>query len=155
MWLCSLFLALAFGASPQRLSTVSKDLSTSEKIYLKPGLAAVIEFPKPIIEVRIGNPANLKTSISTVSPKELTLFLESARAGATNLIVRSDRKIYVFDVIPSFSDHQDFIKIRGGYGAPGYTSESKILAFGKMEADDRNLKVRGRVLESSKLGVSR
>lgn len=115
-------------ANPNRLSSIHKDLGQAEKVYLSQGLATVIEFPKPIIEVRVGNTAVLKPSISQVSPKELTLFLSSENAGPTNLIVRADKRVYVFDIIPSKTTHQDYVKVTGGYGSPGLNTQSELIS---------------------------
>ena len=152
MWLFSLFLALAAAKPIDRLSLIHKDLSRSDQIYLSKGLASVIEFPKPIIEVRVGNPSILSPAISQVSPRELTLFLNSDTQGPTNIIVRADKRIYVFDIVPSHSNHQDFIKVSGGYGAPSSTP----LAFGQAERVSidfapRKKPVHGKLIVSAKV----
>lgn len=154
MWLFSFLFSLAMASTP-RISSISKDFGASDRIFLKPGLASVIEFPKPIIEVRVGNPNSLKTSISTVSPKELTIFADNLRSGATNLIVRSDKRIYIFDVTPSSARHQDYIKIQSGFGAPEYKAAGKIIDQGTFEVAGPMLKTKGRILESTTLGASR
>ena len=105
-------------AEIDRISSIYKDLGKVEKIYLHAGLISVVEFPNPITEVRLGNTRSLKAEISSVSPKELTLFLSAQNVAPTNLIVRSNHRIYVFDVVPSNSSHQDYVKISGGYGSP-------------------------------------
>lgn len=114
-------------ASPDRLSLKQKDLSQVDKVYISPGLVSVIEFPRNIIEVRIGTPETLKVSISQVSPKEITVYFSTSSAVASNLIVRSDRKIYVFDVVPSKVNHQDYIKINGTFGTPQNSSPYKLI----------------------------
>ena len=111
---------VAFSAAP-RISTTISDTSKVAKVFLSAGLVSVFEFPAGITEVRVGDPKSVKVLISQVSPKELTVLLASSAARASNLIVRADKKIYVFDLIPSKSTHQDYVKIRSGYGAPAYT----------------------------------
>jgi type IV secretory pathway VirB9-like protein len=100
----------------RRIESLHKNIGESSKIYIKPGLVTVLEMPQNIIEVRVGNPNDLKGVISQVSPKEITLFLKNSNAIPTNLILRSDRKMYVFDIIPSVSKHQDYIKVSSGIG---------------------------------------
>ncbi|MBC7429998.1 MAG: hypothetical protein H7336_15395 [Bacteriovorax sp.] len=104
-------------ASTARIESKYVNIGESSKIYLRPGLITVLELPHPILEVRIGNPNDLKVVISGVSPRELTLYFKNSHANITNLIVKSDRKNYVFDVIPSSRTHQDYIKISGGIGS--------------------------------------
>jgi type IV secretory pathway VirB9-like protein len=99
-----------------RIESLNKNTGESSKIYIKPGLVTVLEMPQKIIEVRVGNPNYLKGVISQISPKEITLFLKNSNATPTNIILRSDRKMYVFDIIPSVSKHQDYIKVSSGIG---------------------------------------
>lgn len=106
-------------AQSNRIESNFHNVGAPSKLFLKPGLISVIEFPQQISEVRIGNPNSVKTLISQISPKELTVFFKSANAVPTNLIVRSDRKVFVFDLIPSKSTHQDYVKIRGSVGVIG------------------------------------
>lgn len=127
----SLLIASAF-AQTERVSTVNHNLSTVDKIYVAAGLASVVEFPKNIIEVRVGDSQSVKAIISQVSPKELTVYLSSTASKASNLIVRADKRMYVFDVVPSTTNHQDYVKIKGSFGSPSYGSNSN-LQYGKIE----------------------
>lgn len=131
MLFCSLLISFAF-AEPVRISSTSKNLSSADLISMSPGLATVIEFPKPIIEVRVGNTEILNTSISTVSPKELTLSLNQLNV-ATNLIVKSGSRIFVFDVVSSRSHHQDYLKISSSFGSPNSSNSYDLIEQGKLE----------------------
>lgn len=115
----SLLLPMAF-AQTDRISTVSHNLANVDKIYVAAGLVSVLEFPQNIIEVRVGDLSSVKAIISQVSPKELTIYLSSTASKATNIIVRAEKKFYVFDIIPSTSNHQDYVKIRGTFGSPSF-----------------------------------
>ncbi len=103
--------------------------------------------PQNIIEVRIGNPNDLKGVISQVSPKEITLFFKTSNVSATNLILRSDRKVYVFDIIPSQNKHQDYVKISSGTGIVQNTSgantvlESSVINLEKSLPQNQNKKL--------------
>lgn len=120
------FLASVQGrASVNRISSVYKDLSKVEKIYLHAGLISVVEFPDPVLEVRIGNTKAFRVEISQISPRELSVYLLRSEAQPSNLIVRSNQKIYVFDVIPSTATHQDYIKVSGSYSAAKITQTQK------------------------------
>ena len=119
MWSYSLLFLTAF-AQTDRISTVSHDLAHVDKIYVAAGLVSVLEFPQNIIEVRVGDLSSVKAVISQVSPKELTIYLSSSASKATNIIVRAEKKIYVFDIVTSNSNHQDYVKIRGTFGSPNF-----------------------------------
>jgi hypothetical protein len=121
----NLLLTVAW-AQPHRLESKYVNIAESSQIYIKPGLINVLELPQNIIEVRIGNPNELKAIISQVSPRELTLYFKHSNVSATNLIVRSDRKTYVFDIIPSNSKHQDYVKVSGSFGILTRSSAFKV-----------------------------
>lgn len=114
-------------AEPSRVSSAHSNLSLVDKIFLSPGRVSLIEFPQNIIEVRVGNPRSVKALISQVSPKEFTVYLASGASVPSNLIVRSEKKVFVFDVVPSKNNHQDYIKIRGAFGTPNFT-QPQIVA---------------------------
>ncbi len=85
-----LLLAITFGWEAsnaknevRRISSTYSDLSTVQKIYLHAGLITVVEFPGNILEVRLGNPGSIKAQISTISGKELTLYLSEQRVEPT------------------------------------------------------------------------
>lgn len=117
MWFYSLLIYTAF-ARTDRISTISHNLASVDKVYVAAGLVSVLEFPQNIIEVRVGDLSSVKAVISQVSPKELTIYLSSSASKATNVIVRAEKKIYVFDIVPSSANHQDYLKIRGTFGSP-------------------------------------
>lgn len=119
MWFYSLFFSIAF-AQTDRISTVSHNLAIVDKVYVAAGLVSVLEFPQNIIEVRVGDLSSVKAVISQASPKELTIYLSSSASKATNIIVRAEKKIYVFDIVPSSTNHQDYLKIRGAFGSPSF-----------------------------------
>lgn len=130
MLLFSLLFQPAF-ADVQRIESRIQHLSSTSRIYMKFGLISVVEFPQNIIEVRIGNPNFLKAVISQASPRELTLYYKINSTAATNLIVKSDKKIYVLDVIPSKNNHQDFVKITTGVG--NYNSSQALKVLNEIE----------------------
>ena len=102
------------------------------KIYLKYGLVSVVDFPKDIVEVRIGNPNIVKAIISNVSGKEITLYYKVASSAATNLIVKSGKDTYVLDILPSKTNHQDFVQIRGATSSSQNLNEVESV---KLTAD--------------------
>jgi len=137
-------------ATVKRISSIYKDLGQSQKIYLHAGLISVVEFPRNILEVRLGNPSSLKAQISQVSPKELTLYLGRQNVEPTNLIVKSQKRIYVFDIIPSRLSHQDYIKISGAFSGPEFQSSIKPQEVRAFRPETQ--RSQPRIIESAKLG---
>ncbi len=127
-------------AKVQRISSISKNLGQVEKIYLNDGLISVIELPEAVAEIRIGNQKDFKIIPSEKFPNELTLFLaKGTRDVFTNLIVRTGRGVYVFDLISSRSNHQDYLKVTGAYGRPVSNNDQssklvqKVLIEGRVK----------------------
>jgi hypothetical protein len=139
-------------ADPARISKIDKNLNEVDRIYLAPGLVSVIEMPGPILEVRVGDPRSVRVLLSSVSPKEMTLALGHPRASATNLIVRTDKRAFVFDLLPSRSNHQDFIKVRGGFQFDSADTQAVLLKT-SLAGDAR--RPAEDVVESVRLGGSR
>ena len=125
MWFFNLLMSLTF-ADVGRLTSSQQDLSQISTIYLSPGLVSLLEFPNNIIEVRVGNPRSVKALISQVSPKELTVYLTGDVSAPCNLIVRAEKRVFVFDVVPSKSNHQDYIRIRGTFGTPDFVQTQVV-----------------------------
>lgn len=148
----NLIFSFAF-AQTERVSSVNYNLSTVDKIYVAAGLASVIEFPKNIIEVRVGDSQSVKALISQVSPRELTVYLSSTASKASNLIVRADKKVYVLDIVPSTSNHQDYVKIKGSFGAPSFIGSNSSLYSGKIEPQSK-LNSKFQVTSSKTIKVS-
>ncbi|MBS1972651.1 MAG: hypothetical protein JSU04_20250 [Bdellovibrionales bacterium] len=149
-FILALFLSSTGHAEIKRISSIYKDLSQSQKIYLHGGLISVLEFPQNIVEVRIGNPKSIKAVLSQVSSKELTLYLSQQAVEPTNLIVKSEKRFYVFDIIPSKTSHQDYVKISGSYGGPSF-SGTQSPAQNQVLAPSLS-KSQGRIIENIKMG---
>ncbi len=153
MWLFKLIIPLVCAGS-SRISSTHLDLAKSEKIMISPGLVSVIEFPQNIIEVRVGNPRSVKAIISQNSPKELTVYLSTSASIPTNMIVRAEKRIFVFDIVPSRTNHQDYVKVQGAFGAPSFSSIKAIASEVKLEIkSEPMLSKKLKVLESKRLGL--
>ncbi len=114
-------------ASPPRISSENFDLSTTKTVYLKPGLISILQFPINITEVKVGNPGSLKALLSPTNTKELTLFFKNSRSVPTNLIIRAEKRIFVFDIIPSNQFHQDYIKIQASFNFPSQNNSTTLI----------------------------
>ncbi|MFP5519662.1 MAG: hypothetical protein ACLGGX_07140 [Bdellovibrionia bacterium] len=107
-------------AQVDRIQSMRFDKSQVQRIYLAPGLGSIVLFPCALQEVFIGRSEDLKAQISPNHKKTMFLNLKLNSSLPTNVIVRCspERNIFVFDVIPSRSRHQDLVEIRSSYGRP-------------------------------------
>jgi hypothetical protein len=112
---------------PKRISGSYVDLGKVHTVHMVPGFATAIELPTPITGVRIGNPDVVKYVQPDGSPNEVVLILTKPNTdhmtSTTNIIIRSNQKRYVFDIIPNKGIHQDIIDIQGSYGSPSLETE--------------------------------
>ena len=119
LFVINLIPVLAF-SNPDRIQSMRFDKSKVERIYLAPGLGSVVLFPCSLQEVFIGRSEDLKVQISPNDKRTLFLNLKLNSSLPTNVIVKCevDKNIFVFDVIPSKSKHQDLVEIRSSFGRP-------------------------------------
>jgi hypothetical protein len=112
-----LFSLDAFAASaPRRISSKLIDLGKVYPIYMVAGMATLIEFPGPVSGIRTGNPDSIQYFRPDKPENEVTIVLQNQNAKPTNLIVRTGKKKYVFDIVPSKTVHQDTLEVIGDYG---------------------------------------
>lgn len=104
----------------ERIQSMRFDKSQVQRIYLAPGLGSIVLFPCGLQEVFIGRGEDLKAQISPNDKKTLFLNLKLNSSLPTNVIVKCspEKSIFVFDVIPSRTRHQDLVEIRSSYGRP-------------------------------------
>ena len=105
-------------SAPRRVSAQIKDLGKVHPIRMIQGMATLIEIPGPVTGVRCGNPDAVLVTKPERPDNEVTLVLRHKLAQATNLIIRSGRRKFVFDIVPSTDIHQDTVEVVGAYGGP-------------------------------------
>jgi hypothetical protein len=98
-----------------------------------PGLATLIELPEAVTGVRLGNPDLVQYYKPNSPNNEVTLVLKSELKTPTNLIIRSGRKKYVFDIIPSKNIHQDLIEVISSVGSPSLDDSKLEILYSSSE----------------------
>ncbi len=114
-------------APPKRISTKYVDLANAQKIYMAPAMATLIEIPGPVTGYRIGDPESVQVFKPERPNNELTLVLKGQNPKPTNLIIRSNQKKYVIDIVPSKTIHQDLVQVLGDFGSPETTIDGAEL----------------------------
>lgn len=112
-------------ADTSRIQSLRFDKGEVQKIYLAPGLGSMLNFPCAIEEAFVGRSEDLKAQVSPNDKRTLFLNLRLNTALPTNLIVRCgpERNVFVFDVLPQRSKHQDLVEIRSVFGRPKATNQ--------------------------------
>ena len=112
---------------PRRISGQILDLGKVQTIFMVPGMATLIEIPTQVTGIRLGNPDAVQYYRPDKPENEVTLVLKDGQAKPTNLIIRSNSKKYVFDIVPSKEIHQDTVEVLGSYGGASLDGESAVL----------------------------
>lgn len=128
-WTITLFpsLVVAETKTPRRISGQLLDLGKVHTIYMVSGMATVIEIPTAVTGIRCGNPDAVQYFRPDRPENEVTLILKDAAAKATNLIIRSNNRKFVFDIVPSKDVHQDTVEVVGAYGGAALEDSSAVL----------------------------
>ncbi len=113
----------------ERIAEVNLDRSRPFPINMHPGRTTTIDLPCAISYVMAGAYNDLKAEIGPDKDSSVVLWLTSHTSSPTNLVVRCDDRILVFDVIPSRNNHQDYLKVKKITDKP---------ASGKLIADSKN-----------------
>ena len=90
----------------------------TQKIHLYPNRVSLIQFPCAVQKTISGSSLDLNVRIDNNTPQELYLWLKSAKAEPTNLIVKCQEKFFIFDIYAQKHSHQDYIKILSGFQSP-------------------------------------
>jgi len=120
LFVISLLVAFPSLGQVGRIQATRFDRSQVMRIYLAPGLGSLVLFPCALIEVFVGRGEDLKAQISPSDKKTLFLNLKLNSSLPTNMIAKCEpeRNVFVFDVIPSKTQHQDLVDIRNAFGGP-------------------------------------
>lgn len=122
-----LFFVPAMG-QVERIQSTRFDRSQVMRIYLAPGLGSLVLFPCALVEVFVGRSEDLKAQISPSDKRTLFLNLKLNSSLPTNMIAKCEpeKNVFVFDVIPSKSQHQDLVDIRNVFGRPSMVGRKPI-----------------------------
>lgn len=110
----------AFADKVERIKSISFDKSKVEKIYVASGLTTLVSFNCDINEMISGNEEQVTLKPLITNKRQMIITLSKDAAQPTNIFVRCGQKTdpFVFDIVPSKKNHQDYIKINMAFGEP-------------------------------------
>ncbi len=139
-------------AEVSRISDKEFDLSKPQIVYMTPGRSTVVDFPCEISHSILGLTHDVKVRIGPDSKTTMTLWISSEQSQPTNLTVKCDDEIYVFDIYPNNFNHQDYVKIVDSFD--GRTKAKRALVSSssrdlrKNEKDDKKLIAQSKTLKN-------
>ncbi len=96
----------------ERIDEVAVDLKKTFPIYIHPGRTTTLDLPCSISYAIPGPNGDVKVEIGPDRDSSLLIWLTSRASAPTNLTVRCEDRVIVFDIIPSRASHQDYLKIK-------------------------------------------
>jgi hypothetical protein len=107
-------------AEVKRIKAIAFNKGKVQKIFVAGGMSSLVTFNCDINEMITGNSEQVTLKPLITNKKQMIITLAQEASQPTNIFVKCGQKIdpYIFDVIPSRSNHQDYLKINLSYGEP-------------------------------------
>ena len=104
----------------KRIKSIAFNKAKVEKIFIAQGLSTLVTFNCDINEMISGNKQQVTLEGLQTNKKQMKITLAQGAAQPTNIFVKCGQKVdpYIFDIVPSRVNHQDYLKINVSYGEP-------------------------------------
>lgn len=146
---CSLY---SYSQEVKRIKSISFNKSKVEKIYIAAGLTTLVSFNCDINEMISGNDEQVTLKPLNTNKRQMIITLAKNAAQPTNIFVRCGQKIdpFIFDVVPSKKNHQDYLKINMSFGEPMEELEKQEPLNKVSNLKKKPLKIEVKPLEQKK-----
>lgn len=106
--------------SVKRIKSISFNKAKVERIYIAAGMTSLVTFNCDINEMISGNDEQVSLKPLITNKKQMIITLAKNAAQPTNIFIKCGQRIdpYIFDIVPSKTNHQDYLKINMSYGEP-------------------------------------
>lgn len=117
---------VSYADNVKRIKSIAFNKAKVEKIYIAQGLSTLVTFNCDINEMISGNRQQVTLEGLQTNKKQMKITLAQGAAQPTNIFVKCGQKIdpYIFDIVPSRINHQDYLKINVSYGEPEEEKEN-------------------------------
>ena len=82
-----------------------------ETLFLFPGRVSLLNLPCPISKALVGSPKDIKAEVDKQSPQDAHILLKKWRSEPSNLILKCNTKVFLFNLIPTRKFHYDYVKV--------------------------------------------
>ena len=96
------------------------------RLFLYPARISLLSLPCPITKALLGSPKDIKVKTDDLNPNEISLLLKKWNSQSSNLIVKCNDLVFLFNLIPSKSRHDDFIIVLGLIPKKPFKVKSKL-----------------------------
>lgn len=151
-WLIFLSAIEQANGKVRRISDHAMDISKPHIIYMTSGRSTLLDFPCEISHSVLGLTGDIKAIIGPDNKKTMTLWISGEDSSPTNLTVKCSDEVYVFDIYPNRSNHQDYINIVDSFD--GRDNKKRVLLSSSEKFVNMKNKKR-KLIVSSKIENSR
>lgn len=123
----SFFLTTTCFGSVSRIAEKSLNISMVNPIYLSFGRVSLVELPCEVKRIDLGLSESFKVSLDEKSKNEVTVSMIGEIKHPSNMLIRCDQYLLVFDLIPSKKIHQANLKVTSLYDNPEEKSSRKVV----------------------------
>lgn len=99
------------------MSETNLSRSDVHRIYIAYGRSAILQFPCNVMSYSTGPTKDIEANLNEKKPQLLEVWLSKNEAEPAGLKVLCKDEIFAFDITPSKSVHQDFLKIKKATGS--------------------------------------
>ena len=103
---------------------VEEDKAT--RVFLYPGRVSLLSLPCSITKALLGSANDIKVK-EDINPNELILLLKKWNSQSSNLILKCNDLLFLFNLIPSKSKHYDYVKVLGHIPQRHFKVKAKSL----------------------------
>ena len=97
-----------------------------EVIFLFSGRVSLLSLPCSIKKALLGSPKDIKAEVDSLNSKEIHILLKKWHSQPSNLILKCESKVFLFNLIPSKNQHYDYVKILGHVSSSPFDTKSRF-----------------------------
>ena len=110
-FLCFVFLSFFSDGKAESVKFLIAEENSPATLYLFPGRISLLNLPCPVTKALVGSPKDIKAEIDKLNPRDAHILLKKWRSKPSNLILKCNSKVFLFNLIPAKKSHYDYVKV--------------------------------------------
>ena len=82
-----------------------------ETLFLFPGRVSLLSLPCFITKALTGSPNDIQTEVDSLSPTDAHILLKKWKSQPSNLILKCNDRVFLFNIIPTKKSHYDYVRV--------------------------------------------
>lgn len=106
-----LFIGGISKSSAESVKFIFSNEKTLETVSLFPGRISLFNLPCSITKALTGSPNDIKVEVDKLNPKDTHVLLKKWKSEPSNLILKCNETVFLFNLIPSRNSHSDYVRV--------------------------------------------